>query len=203
MTDSWRNGGYPKFGAKHIIYCFLPICETWSLSSVAKESAHQSTEWGHMKVDTWVSTEVRLKCLSWALRMLKNCMNYAGYTHLLPGFCHMTLHFFHVFLVLKQWLRFQCLPYQVPLWSTGALWSCGEFSLCRCLRGRWCSWPVGNSLENWHWWEINQEQQRPNVLCLKGNKSIQQKQRCFFDVKILEKQKETWIKLSSWGVELD
>ena len=58
-------------------------------------------------------------------------MNYAGYTHLLPGFCHMTLHFFHVFLV-EQWLRFQCLPYQVPLWSTGALWSCGEFSLCRC-----------------------------------------------------------------------
>lgn len=130
-----------------------------------------------MKVHTWVNLQscVTVEPLFQQVEVLTDCMNYAGYASFATWF-------FVTWLCISSCMLFSCVGAVFVEVSVSTIPSptlvhrrespSDEFVECRCFaaNGRWCAWPVGNSLENWHWWEINQEQQRLDVPCLKIEK---------------------------------
>ena len=117
MTDSWRNWIKPQvtqvWRLQNLLFTDPSSLQT---SSQAKESAHQSTGWEHMKVHTWVNLQscVSVEPLFQQVEVLTNCMKLCRlYWYFICHqiFCNMTLHFFlHAFSCVGTpfLLRFQC-----------------------------------------------------------------------------------------------
>lgn len=95
-----KTTGYPSLEAPKPAF-YRPI--QLQTSSQAKESAHQSTGWEHMKVHTWVNLQscVSVEPLFQQVEVLTNCMKLCRlYWYFICHqiFCNMTLHFFlHAF----------------------------------------------------------------------------------------------------------